>query len=462
LTAAATLPDQADEQPLPRSRTERYNETYFAVLLFAVAAYAFTGKGFAYAGVAPFFPSEMILCAGLVTLVRPAFSAAIFACLPNLLLVLLMGWTLARTIPFVGEYKVDALRDSVIVMYGLFGFIFANLILEKPARIDRAVRWAGTFYSLYGATAVLLYVTPKFLGDLLPRWPGTDVTLIMLRGGEVAVQLGGAALFALLGLKRSSLPWIAMLLVGVVVISAQSRGGMLAILVPVMIAVLLTGHFKGPLLVLLAIVPIVVVLYVGNVEIPLESDRRTVNVSQVLDNAASIFMRTDSSDTTLDDTKLWRLQWWDKIIGYTINGDYFWTGKGFGISIAESDGFLGTEGTGPPLRSPHSAHMTILSRSGVPGLILWISVGVAWLGMMLRQIYRSKIHGDREWSLLLIFVLCDWIGVVINSSFDVALEGPMVGILFWVLFGAGTGLCMTYKALCRERFAAQRLAGRQA
>jgi hypothetical protein len=53
-------------------------------------------------------------------------------------------------------------------------------------------------------------------------------------------------------------------------------------------------------------------------------------------------------------------------------------------------------------------------------------------------------------------VTCYWVGVIVDSSFDVALEGPMVGIVFWVLFGAGIGLSMTYDALCRERFAQHR------
>ena len=30
------------------------------------------------------------------------------------------------------------------------------------------------------------------------------------------------------------------------------------------------------------------------------------------------------------------------IIDYTVFGDYFWTGKGFGISLADDDGFQGT------------------------------------------------------------------------------------------------------------------------
>ena len=438
----------------------RRNDICFAALLLGVAAYAFTGKGFAYAGIPPLFPGEMLLCFGLWTLLVPVPSLAVFARLPSLLLVAIMIWTVMRTVPFIGVYGADALRDSVIVTYGFFAFVMANLILEKPSRIDLAVRWAGRFFSVYGSLAALLYVLPKYLGPAIPLWPMSGQPMLALRGGEVAVHIGGAAVFALLGLKRSSLPWICMLLVGIVVVSAQSRGGMLAILGPILLAMALSGRVRAPFLVALSLLPIVFVLYAVDFEMPMQSDRRTVTVSQLVDNAASIFITTDAHDTTLDDTKMWRLRWWDKIFGYTVHGDYFWTGKGFGINIAESDGYLGTGGSGPPLRSPHSAHMTILARSGIPGLALWTATGLSWLWMMSSRICLARIRGDEAWSRLLLFLMCDWLGVVIDSSFDVAVEGPMVGIPFWVMFGAGLGSAMTYDALCRDRFAGHRAAGR--
>ena len=34
-----------------------------------------------------------------------------------------------------------------------------------------------------------------------------------------------------------------------------------------------------------------------------------------------------------------RLDWWKEIVTYTINGKYFWTGKGFGVNLADDDGF---------------------------------------------------------------------------------------------------------------------------
>jgi hypothetical protein len=36
--------------------------------------------------------------------------------------------------------------------------------------------------------------------------------------------------------------------------------------------------------------------------------------------------------------------------------------------------------------------------------------------------------------------------MLINASFDVALEGPMLGIWFWCLFGFGVAVAMCYRA----------------
>ena len=76
--ATNTWPERRPRQPLKVYQTiagaaeedrRSFNDRYFAVLLFAVAAYATTGKGFAYAGIPPIFPGEVILAAGLFTLI---------------------------------------------------------------------------------------------------------------------------------------------------------------------------------------------------------------------------------------------------------------------------------------------------------------------------------------------------------------------------------------------------------
>ncbi|MEM1372377.1 MAG: hypothetical protein AAGG72_09160, partial [Pseudomonadota bacterium] len=131
---------------------------------------------------------------------------------------------------------------------------------------------------------------------------------------------------------------------------------------------------------------------------------------------------------------------------YTFDGPYFWTGKGFGMSLAETDGFVvGLESGGPVLRSPHNIHMSYLGRTGVPGLVMWGVLVVAWYLTILLTIMRAKARGDREWAYVMIWAACYVGAIIVNSTFDVAIEGPMQGIVFWVMMGLGLATAMLYR-----------------
>ena len=94
-----------------------WSDRYCLVLLGALAGYAVGGKAFAYIGVAPLYISELVLAAGLMTMLLSGCTLASLASVPSILLVALMLLTIARTVPFVAQYGFDAVRDSVLVMY---------------------------------------------------------------------------------------------------------------------------------------------------------------------------------------------------------------------------------------------------------------------------------------------------------------------------------------------------------
>lgn len=418
-------------------------DAYLTILLFAVAGYAMLGKGFAYAGLPPLFPGELILALGLLTLIHPRMSPAVLWSLPTFLIVLLIGWTLMRTLPFVGPFKIDALRDSVVAVYGLYAIIVANLILADPRRIDKIVKWAGLFFTAYVFVVMPLYTAQLVLGQSLPSWPGSpDATIISLRSGEIAVHVAAAAVFALVALKRNSLIWLGALLLSIAILSALSRGAMVAMAVPILAAMLLTGRVVPAIAVFTGTLPIVAFLYIANISFEFPGVERTLDVRQIINNAVSMF--ADTGIGSLDDNRGWRLEWWGIIVNYTFFGEYFWTGKGFGPNIALQDGFVGTDNTGPLLRSPHSVHMTFLARGGVPGFTLWILLLISWSVAMIRGFYRARARGDRHWAGLFMVCFAYATAAVINASFDVALEGPMVGIVFWVVIGTGIGASMAY------------------
>lgn len=160
---------------------------------------------------------------------------------------------------------------------------------------------------------------------------------------------------------------------------------------------------------------------------------RSVTFDQIIENIRSIF--SSSSDGALEGSKVFRLRWWGTIINYTVFGDYFWTGKGFGVNLADADGFQ--VNLDDSLRSPHNSHITTLARMGVPGFVLWLLLQGAFGVGLLRSVLVHRRADDTSIAIVGAWILVYWVAMMVNTSFDPYLEGPQGGIWFWSLFGLG-------------------------
>ena len=116
-------------------------DRYLALLAIVLLGYALMGKGFAYLGFPPLYVGEIAFLSGIVVFLRTGAFVGALATLPAVLLVALMAWVLARTLPFVSVYGFDSLRDSTIVIYGGFAFIVIGLLLEDARRINTVLRY---------------------------------------------------------------------------------------------------------------------------------------------------------------------------------------------------------------------------------------------------------------------------------------------------------------------------------
>ena len=93
------------------------------------------------------------------------------------------------------------------------------------------------------------------------------------------------------------------------------------------------------------------------------------------------------------------------------------------------------------LRAPHNAHLEILAREGVPGLVLWVVLQAAWLMMIVRAGRTARGQpGGEFWARVAAWVLAIWAAAMVNMSFDVYLQGPPGGILYWSVFGLGIAI----------------------
>jgi O-Antigen ligase len=431
------------------SRPMSLGDRYLVLLGGVLVGYAMIGKGFAYLGFPPFYMGEIVGLAGVVIFVWTGCFIAALTTLPSLLLAVLLIWVLLRTLPFIGVYGFDAVRDSVVVTYGGFAFIVVALLLDDARRINTVVRYYRAFLGIYVPTIPFLFAFNHYLADYIPHVPGTTVRLVWIGPSEVAVHLAGAAVFALVTFRRLPPLWTLFGSATVVMTGALTRGGMLAFGLPVVFATLVLGKWRSLVTVLVAGLAIFVAAYMVETSFTKyqeasSSVERSTSTRQVVENVLSI---VGKGGEQTGGTKGWRLEWWNKIIADTVFGRYFATGRGFGINIAMADGFSNwtSRADHPPLRSPHSVHMTILARAGVPGLALWGAVLVSWLGTLMRAMWSAGRRGHTEWAGLFLFIACYVASIIINATFDTTIDGPMQGIWFWCLFGFGIGSVMVYR-----------------
>jgi hypothetical protein len=222
-------------------------------------------------------------------------------------------------------------------------------------------------------------------------------------------------------------------------IGVLGRGGALAVLVALTTVLFLRPVMTLPKLLLAGGGAITAVLILVASNFTIEMGRRDFSAYQLTSNLLSIVGDVEDDQRNLDQTKDWRLRLWSNILDYTVFGPYFWTGKGFGVNLAVDDGIKKDAFN----RSPHSGHMNVLARMGVPGAILWILPQGAFGTSLLAAYLRARRSGQEWWARLDLWVLAYWLAFLTAVSFGVYLEGPHGGIWFWSLFGLGIAVLIT-------------------
>lgn len=428
---AVALPDHRVAPP-------RLGTLFLHGLAWVLLGYALLGRGFAYFGMPPLYIGECMLILGGVALLYSGTLYHLLYLPPARLLFTLMLWCSICTIPYLPVYGVDALRDAVLWGYGIFAFIVMGLLLQQPNRLKWLLHQYRRFALLFIGLMWVLFLIKRLGLVTMPKLPGSPIPIGTGKGGDMMVHLAGVTAFVLAGMIRTNV--VHYLLIGVTFLigATITRAGMLSFVLAMSLFLLLKpAQAKIARLVYgLCLVVTLLAVFAPSTTIK----RRSVSVEQLWYNAASIVSDVDSGN--LDHTRNWRMDWWTEIVSYTFACPYFWTGKGFGINLADSDGFqVYRNGS---LRSPHNGHLAVLARAGVPGFMLWLVLHAAWLWHMGRSWLASRRKGDQAWQGVFAFLITYWTAFMINASFDVFLEGPMGGIWFWVIVGVGMAAAQIY------------------
>jgi hypothetical protein len=409
---------------------------FLVALALLLVGYALFGRGLAHFGAPPIYIGEVVLALGF---------AAIVASLPRvrfgpveLAILAFMGWGAFRTVPYLATYDTDALRDAVTWGYAAFALAVAWTVQPRHFRIlVRVYRRIVPFYIAWVPISAAIVLG---FGDAIPAAPGSEVPIVFFKPGDAGVHLAGVAAFILVGLysavRRATVVHEVLLwagwVIGVAVAGAISRGGLISASVIVATAMFVRSSARW-LSLLLIVIMLFGIAILANPSVSVPGRERAVSVQQLTLNVVSLIVETDAPE--LDGTRNWRLEWWDEIIGYTIEGPFLWGGKGFGVNLADDDGFQVTDDGS--LRSPHSGHFEILARSGIVGLGLWIAVLASFALVVLRAARRANGAGQIVWVAVMGWLFVYGAAAVINGSFDVYLQGPQGGIWFWVIVGLG-------------------------
>jgi hypothetical protein len=421
----------------------RWADRYLLFLVLVLVGYALGGRGFAYFGLPPLFIGEVALLLGVGALLLAQGWTRIFQT-PALLALtpfLLLG--ICRTMVDLPDYHIDAVRDAAIYYYAAFAMIVGGLIVSEPRRLMTILQLYRRFVPIFLIGIPIVALVYRGLHDSLPRWPWTDGPIIQEKEGDVMVQLAGILAFWNAGLAGEiALGWAALLAVNAAVLGQVDRAGLLSFGSSIGLGFFHRPKGKLGWYLIGGVVAAVLVLAVTNVHIEIPGGKgRELSFDQVKLNLTSI--TGDAGLEGMDSTKEWRTSWWTDIINDNLTGRHRWTGRGFGINLADEYGYQVQ--SDHSLRSPHNAHMTVLARMGAPGLALWAALQITWIFCVGRAYWKSRRANGARWRGVFFFLGAFWLAFLINASFDVYLEGPMGGIWFWSVFGVGAAATWVYE-----------------
>ncbi|MDH3539439.1 MAG: O-antigen ligase family protein [Acidimicrobiia bacterium] len=427
------------------------------VLGFVVAGYLLFDRAFAWIHIpgTPIFVGEVALAAGFfVVLQTPQLGRLIRVSRPIQFLLLFMLWGLALAFQGFGNWGIDAVRDSALWYYGGFALISAALLLYKPdlweQTTDRLVRFIPFLLTLL---IVRLVFAQTAIG---PRIPDSQIRLTAHKPANIAVNVaivlalllivagpsvsrelrGRARIFTLLGLLL------------VVAVGTQSRGGFVAAFMVLAVVFYVARHVRGLIIGVVGLAVLVAVLAAA-LDVKIQLERRELSVEQVLENIKSITEEA-SAGGRYDNTTQWRLALWKLVSKDVLQTERVLAGFGFGENLALRFDFE-SESESVPLRNPHNSHLSVLARMGTVGMALWIAMFATWYMGLIRARRQFLELGEDRRANLALWLMLGVSGILINAFFDPTLEGPQVGIILWLLFGAGATLGIGARSLGGRR-----------
>ena len=400
---------------------EAIKKLYLSFFFFVMALYVYLNKGVAYS-----FLVETLWLLGIILLFVYRKKYVFFWDRRIKLLALFIGISLVYIIKGALSYPImDIIRDSFIFQYGWFVFIVFLFEDQKDyiwEKLFQIYKWFPIFALL---NFFLLYFIPFFESFAVFG----KIPIVLYKYGDMGVHLLISTILILFNISKLSTKWkntlVFLIIFNFLTLAAYSRSGMLSYVIGItcflyfnkdqtikLALKALTRHIPMALLI---VIPIYLTIQVKE-----NFQGRAVGFGQLKENITSF--ASTPEDATLEKNVVWRLLWWGNILDYSFSKQYFATGKGLGMSLAQSDDIITTD---EDLRSPHNFHLNIMARFGVLLFFVWMY----WIYLLLKPMFKKQL------GTLSLAISCILLAFLLNASFDVFLEGPMGAFPFWTWVG---------------------------
>jgi O-antigen ligase len=430
---------------IPPKASGRLFVLYGWLIAALLGGYLLFDKAFAYLRLpgTPLYVGEMVLGVGAL--------GAVFATrylrvpIRDEPILALLGaftiWGLIRALPGIGEYQINALRDSALWYYSLFAFFILAALAKSPQLLESLIHQLTRLTPWLLVWLPLALVLTPFSEDA-PTVPFSTISVLTHKPGNAAIAallvLGWMWVFPDTRSARSRTLWSVMALLVIALAATQNRGGLLGVVAGATIGLAFVRNRLG--LVARGVVITAVGLGLASMlslSVPFPGVQgREFSAAQLVANVVSL--GGEDSPGNLGGTVKGREELWSRILDKQVADGRLVDGSGFGQNLAAEVGVY-DEGK-DTLRNPHNSHLHVMARMGLVGLSLWIALWVGWYWRLIagcRRLARQGLDRRRQVAVLSLMVTT---AILVSSFFDPQLEGPQVAALLWTAFGIGVAV----------------------
>ena len=320
-------------------------------------------------------------------------------------------------------------RHSAIFYYSIFSFLVPAIFINiKQFKIFSIV----SIFIIFFNSIIYITVSNSIFGGFAYYYQGLFLFIIIN---------------SLIFLKNKLANTILILIAAIIIyeiIDMKVRAAWIAFLIAILFNLVLLIIFRKKLVIkksfylkISLIVILTILLIVSLAQVKTDLKTKSTGYS---DEFKSIYDFNNIDSSSANNTT-WRLIIWKDIIKKSMQKPIL--GYGFGMlynnetlkdmgwQYGEDVGFL----------DPHNSYLSILYRTGIAGLLIFLLFIISFFIKMIRFLRDCR---DLAISVYMISILSAVIFILVISFFMVVLEGPFLGIFLWIFIGLALSLTNIY------------------